>query len=53
MVCVLVEGACSFEMLLPMYLQDAMVAQFSGHDLYHSVYINPFKPSGYYIYHQI
>jgi len=25
-----------------MFLQDAMVSQFNGHDLYHSVYINPF-----------
>jgi hypothetical protein len=41
------EGARSSEILLPMYLQDAVVSQFNGHDLYHSVYLNPFKPSGF------
>jgi hypothetical protein len=51
--CMHVAGAYSFETLLPMYLQDAMVSQFNDHDLYHSVYINPFKPSASYICHQL
>jgi hypothetical protein len=33
MCCVHVQGTCSFETLLLMYVQDAMVSQFNGYDL--------------------